>query len=161
LVPDSWIRSVFQAIIDSGSKATFLFLTKNPIRYFKYIDLYQDNMVFGATIETNYITDLWYEDISKAPNPCSRIYHMRLLHERYDFLRLFISIEPIMAFNGVASFTHDILAINPEFVYIGYDNYSHRLPEPTLEETNELIERLRMNGVEVRIKTLPREEDKK
>jgi hypothetical protein len=32
--------------------------------------------------------------------------------------------------------------INPIVVYVGYDNYEHKLREPTLKETTELLKRL-------------------
>ena len=151
-VPDSWIRSVFKAIIDSGSEATFLFLTKNPMRYFRYIDLYRSNMVFGATIETSFSIGFRYSDYSGAPWPSARISYMRALRHKYDFLRLFISIEPVMKFYDTHEFVDLILSIEPEFVYIGYDNYNNGLPEPPHRNVEMLIELLRNNGVEVRPK---------
>lgn len=47
-----------------------------------------------------------------------------------------------------------ILAIKPEFVYIGYDTKKCKLPEPTLAETQALIDRLRKEGLDVRLKTI-------
>ncbi|MCK5374102.1 MAG: hypothetical protein KAJ40_02350, partial [Alphaproteobacteria bacterium] len=47
-----------------------------------------------------------------------------------------------------------IHSIDPEVVYIGYDSKKNKLPEPTLDETNELINRLREHGFEVREKLI-------
>jgi len=74
-VPNRWIEAVFKAIIGSGSKATFLFLTKNPGRYHDFLKYYMPNMLFGATIETN----RYYPEISKAPAPEYRYKAMKSL----------------------------------------------------------------------------------
>ena len=53
--------------------------------------------------------------------------------------------------------TEWIRQIAPEFVYIGYDNHRRlealEIHEPTLEETEELIEKL-SKFTEVRLKTI-------
>ncbi|RLG05024.1 MAG: hypothetical protein DRN65_07395, partial [Thaumarchaeota archaeon] len=43
--------------------------------------------------------------------------------------------------------------VKPIFVYVGYDNYGHKLPEPTLDKTKQLIAKL-SEFTEVRYKTL-------
>jgi hypothetical protein len=63
-----------------------------------------------------------------------------------------ISVEPIMKFDY---HLHDWLeSIGPEFVAIGYDNYNHGLPEPTLAETEHLIKMLELNEKKVDRKTI-------
>jgi hypothetical protein len=66
----------------------------------------------------------------------------------------FISIEPILDFD-LDEFLEAIDDITPEFgVAIGYDNYNHHLPEPTLEKTMALIKGLEDAGIKVYRKTL-------
>jgi protein gp37 len=51
-VPEEWIIRVIEAIRNSP-RSYFLFLTKNPRRYYEFLDFYPKNLVLGATIETN------------------------------------------------------------------------------------------------------------
>jgi len=67
--------------------------------------------------------------------------------------RTFVTIEPILDFNPAGLRTW-LEVISPEFVVIGYDNHRHKLPEPALEKTLELIESLEDAGLEVLKKTL-------
>lgn len=132
---------------------TFLFLTKNPTRYQTFFPkhphlIYDLNFIFGATIESN----IEHPNISKAPLEFERIQAMRSLPKS---VRKFVSIEPVMAFE-LAGFVRDIVEIAPEFVYIGYDNHGHGLPEPTESELQDLIAALRGRGIEVREKTTKR-----
>jgi hypothetical protein len=58
-----------------------------------------------------------------------------------DWKRKIVSIEPIMDFD-LNLFSKWIEEINPFIVYVGYDNYCHKLREPTLKLTMELMEKL-------------------
>lgn len=135
-VPDEWITKV----IDHVSKfpnTLFLFLTKNPGRYSDFIDVFPENSILGATIETDN-DGLYYErKISQAPLPSLRYKAMKNI----DWDKKFISIEPILDFN-LERFVSWIKEINPFMVYVGYDNYNNKLPEPSLEKTEKLIEEL-------------------
>ena len=138
-VPDDWIRRVLNHI-KRFSDTWFLFLTKNPQRYHDFLDEIPPNAILGASIETN--RDYYYQEghiprISRAPLPSRRYRAMKEL----DWPLKFISIEPILDFD-LEVFTRWIEEINPFMVYIGYDNYSHKLPEPPLAKTRELIKRL-------------------
>jgi len=44
--------------------------------------------------------------------------------------------------------------LEPEFIYIGYDNYGNKLPEPPLSMVLRLINALRSHGITVYEKTL-------
>ena len=124
-------------IRDRFPKTHFLFLTKNPQRYFEFIDEMPPNAILGATIETDN-DDLYVEHrISGAPLPSRRIEAMKKL----DWSRKFVSIEPILDFN-IKSFTKQIEEISPIMVYVGYDNYHNRLPEPPIKKTMRLIDNL-------------------
>ena len=138
-VPDEWIRRVLNHI-RRFPDTWFLFLTKNPQRYHDFLDEIPSNAILGATIETN--RDRYYQEgytprISRAPLPSRRYRAMKDL----DWPLKFISIEPILDFD-LDVFTRWIEEINPFMVYIGYDNYNNRLPEPSLTKTLELIKRL-------------------
>jgi hypothetical protein len=63
-----------------------------------------------------------------------------------------ISVEPILSFSE--RFPQLLAEVKPLLVYVGYDNYGCKLPEPRLSETLQLIETLRSLGIEVAEKTL-------
>jgi len=136
-VPSEWI----QKVIDYTAKfpnTYFLFMTKNPARYHEFIDEFPTNAILGATIETDR-DDLYRKyRISRAPLPSQRYLAMKEL----EWDKKFISIEPILDFNP-EKFPRWIEEISPIMVYVGYDNYSWKLPEPTLHSTMEIIEKLR------------------
>lgn len=140
-VPKTWILKILGEV-SKNKHAMFFFLTKNPERYFEFE--FGDNVVLGATVETNRS----YQGISRAPQPPQRIEAMIDLNHDYKAL----IIEPILDFD-LSEFVHVIRRINPLFVYIGYDNYGHRLPEPTLDKTKQLIANL-SKFTEIRFKTL-------
>ena len=130
-VPSEWILKVIKAIKNSPS-SYFLFLTKNPKRYVEFLDLYPQNVVLGATIESN-------RDyaVSQAPPAIERYEAMKKL----PFKNKIVSIEPIMDFD-LETFVRWIREINPVTVHIGYDNYHNNLAEPSLTKVKELIQHL-------------------
>jgi len=141
-----WVHSevigqVIEVTIDHPN-VTFLSLTKNPRRYHEFD--FPDNVILGATIETTEGTGR----ISSAPMPAMRAGAMMTL--KHD--RKFVAIEPILNFD-LPRFVRWIKDIDPKFVYVGYDNYGHRLPEPSLEKTKALIAEL-SKFTEVRCKTI-------
>ena len=141
-VPEHWIIKVLDFIVNSP-KATFLFLTKNPARYHEFLPL-PENSIAGATIETNQADLL----VNNAPEPGDRYLAMKTLKHP----RKFLSIEPIMRFD-LKVLVEWVQAIAPEFVYIGYDNHNHHLPEPSKVEVGRLVYALSLI-TEVRLKTI-------
>ena len=141
-VPKEWILDVL-ATIEKNPTSSFLFLTKNPKRYKEFLDIYPENLVLGATIETN-------RDyaVSNAPPTVERYRNMADL----PFKKKLISIEPIMDFD-LDIFIQWLKEIGPTIVYVGYDNYNNELPEPSLTKTKQLIEKLEA-FTRVRVKTL-------
>lgn len=131
-VPREWILKVIEAIRNSPS-SYFLFLTKNPKRYYKFLDVYPENLVLGATIETN-------RDyrVSCAPSQSERYKCMVEL----PYSRKLVSIEPIMDFN-LDVFVQWIKDIAPVMVNIGYTKFNHHLPEPNLSKTRKLMKQLK------------------
>ncbi len=135
-VPDEWILKVINHIRKFPG-TFFLFLTKNPARYKDFIGHFPKNAILGATIETD-DDDMYLENkISQAPLPSLRYKAMRDINWDLKFL----SIEPILDFN-LDRFLSWIKEINPFMVYVGYDNYNNRLPEPPLEKTEKLLKEL-------------------
>ena len=148
-VPEEWIYRVLE-VVGRFPRTTFLFLTKNPRRYYALkgtLCLYS-NAIFGATIETDSDEIYTGYGVSSAPPPSERIRYMKALR----FLRRMVSVEPVIDFTD--GFWQRIVDIEPEFVYIGYDNYGNRLPEPPLNKTLELVDRLRQHGITVYTKTM-------
>jgi len=137
-VPREWIFKVIEHV-KKFPNTMFLFLTKNPKRYTEFLDYFPKNIILGATIETNR-DDLYLEyKISNAPPPSLRYKAMKEVNWNLKF----ISIEPILDFD-IDIFIEWIRNINPSIVYIGYDNYNNKLPEPPLNKTLELINKLSM-----------------
>ncbi len=144
-IPDEWIEAVIKHV-KKFPNTFFLFLTKNPSRYNDFD--FPENAILGATIETD--KDEIYGEISKSPKPSERIKAMVKLD--WDFK--FLSIEPILDFSP--KYWRKIEKINPFMIYIGYDNYHNKLPEPTLDKTLSLTKKLRDNGFLVLEKTMRR-----
>jgi len=147
-IPEEWISKVLD-YVRKFPRTFFLFLTKNPIRYLEFLDKMPPNAILGATIETNRDEDYLDFSLSRAPLPSERIKAMKEL----PWPRKFISIEPILDFD-LEIFIKDIREISPIMVYIGYDNYNNKLPEPPLQKTLELIKVLRREPMVVVEKTL-------
>ncbi len=167
----------FWQVIDYCRKwkdRTFLIQSKNPVYFLRYQEFISplripDNVILGTTIETNkfslndcvkYYSDyhedykefgiipqISYRGISKAPLPQYRYEAMLKLT-----CRKFVTIEPILYFD-LDVMLRWMKDIAPEFIYIGYDNHNHKLPEPSLRKTQELINILR-DVHDVREKTI-------
>ena len=144
-VPRDWILKVLNRI-RQFPHTTFFFLTKNPARYLEFLDVMPRNAILGATIETN--RDEGYERISKAPKPSERIKAMIELTWPHKL----IVIEPVLDFD-LEEFVKALKDIGLREVYVGYDNYGNKLPEPPLEKTLQLVNALREFTI-VHVKTL-------
>jgi len=131
-VPKDWILKVLKAVRNSPS-SYFLFLTKNPKRYFEFIEVFPKNLVLGATIETN----REYK-VSSAPTVAERYEVMACI----PYHNKMVSIEPIMDFDPDI-FVKWLKEISPVVVHVGYANYNQHILEPTLAKTAELIDELR------------------
>ena len=103
----------------------------------------------SVTIETN--RSELTRRLSRAPDPEERFNDMCEFALGWPLIH--VSIEPIMDFD-MDVMLEWIREIRPLKVSVGYDNYGHRLPEPPLSKTLELIRRLREIVPEVEVKTL-------
>jgi len=146
-VPTDWVEAVLEATCRSP-EATFLFLTKNPERYFEFLGGLPRQAILGATVETN----RQYVGVSEAPPAGHRLEMMCRLRQYQPWRTLMLSIEPIMDFD-LWPFLYLIEPVKPQFVYLGYDNHKHHLVEPPLAKTQALIQELRW-FTEVRTKTI-------
>lgn len=152
--------------IESNPQTTFLIQTKEPYCFNRYENPwtinegceprdFPPNVILGMTLETdryNFSVEASqyksYPQISKAEYPIERIHAFQSFrHKRKE-----ITIEPILQFTE--QFEWQIRKLKPEFVYIGYDTKGCKLPEPTLAETQGLIEKLKASGIDVRLKTI-------
>jgi len=131
-VPDEWITQTIN-LTNQRPETTFLFCTKNPLRYHNFVDLFPKNCVLGVTLETN--RDQLSQKYTYAPPPSKRYEAMKNL----PFPRKFISNEPLLDFD-LHTLLKWISDINPETCEIGYDNYNYYLPEPPLQKTLKLIQ---------------------
>jgi DNA repair photolyase len=146
-VRDEWVCKVLEHIA-KHPKTLFLLLTKNPERYKDFLSAMPRNVILGATIETDNDELYLQHKVSQAPLPSRRIKAMK--HLPWG-LKL-VAVEPILDFTD--RFDREIAEIKPVIVYIGYDNYGNRLPEPLLQKTVSLVRFLEARGIEVKTKIL-------
>jgi hypothetical protein len=102
--------------------------------------VFPENLVLGATIETN----REYK-VSQAPLVKQRYKTMTNL----PYHRKMVSIEPIMDFD-FEIFVSWLEDISPLIVHVGYANYNQHIPEPALDKTATLIKDL-MSFTKVKI----------
>ena len=137
-VPDDWISGILGCC--NLFNNTYLFQSKNPIRFTEFEDILPQKTILGTTLETNRNTH------SKAQENYARAYTMAVL----QWQKRMVSIEPIMDFD-LDTFVRMIEQIHPEFVSIGADSKGHNLPEPSWDKVQALIKELK-KFTEVKIK---------
>ncbi len=123
---------------------TFFIQSKNPLRLLDFH--FPSNVILGTTIETDqmYIGKdrIPYSEISKAPFPEMRYQAIRLV-ENND---VHITMEPLIDFDPdvLVNWMKDIPQL--KVINIGYDSRPdlNHLPEPPLEKTLDLIDRLEL-----------------
>lgn len=146
--PPSLIRAALP-LIHKRPNQTFYLQSKNPLYLSQFVADLPDNVVLVTTLETN--RDEGYCRISKAPPPT----------ERYaDFITLkwpckVVTIEPILEFD-FGSFLSRIVAIEPEYVWLGFNSRPRKvqLPEPSEAKVYMFMRRLVDAGIKVKGKTL-------
>jgi len=124
---------------NESEPATCIFQTKNPIKYFDYLDMIPDNSWLGTTIETDIYDGYSRLEITKSPHTWNRCYHMIDLRKDYaDRFKLFVTIEPIMDFE-LPRLLEWMERIKPDLIFIGANTSKITLPEPTKDELQDLI----------------------
>ena len=150
--PKEYVIRIIESIGEHNKRCPYkeyYIQSKDPRCFKPYLNLLPPNVILVTTLETN--RDDGYEKISKAPKPSKRFRDFLEL----DYPRKVVTVEPIMAFD-LNTFSDWIKQIRPEYVWIGYNSKPNRvkLPEPSIEETTQLIETLKANGIQIRGKDL-------
>jgi DNA repair photolyase len=145
-VPNEWIEKIINHT-KKYPKNTYVFQTKNPARYFDFINKFPKGSVLGTTIETNRIV----EGLNEAPIPEERMKAMSDKRLKKMGFKKFLTIEPVLKFDI------DILAkwvsnINPDFINLGADSKGFGMEEPTVEEIMALVAKLKEYGIDLREK---------
>jgi hypothetical protein len=133
-IPIAWTHRVLEYTRKFDN--TYLFQTKNPMRFGVMDELSPEQAILCTTIET----DRYREGIMPdAPNPYFRALPMKNMKERG--FRTWVTIEPVMEFDLV-NLCHILKWLGPERVNIGADSGNNHLPEPSKEKILELIAEL-------------------
>jgi len=144
-VPDNWISRVLSHCIDWPDNE-YVFQTKNPNRYYGWLDKMPVNRLLGCTIET---TDAGIAaDVSQSPSPEERYQAMTELTLTE---RVFVTVEPILK-GDMMTLARWIGDIRPEFANVGADSKGTGLDEPSADEVQTLLGGLQGLGVEIRQK---------
>lgn len=142
-VPLAWIIRIM-AHCSTWPENTYVFQTRNPIRFPPRPGAFPPLVMIGTTLESNRP----YSDITAAPDPASRVHAMIRLR---DLVGTFVTVEPILDFD-VTPLLDMIQRIRPAFVNIGADSKGHGLPEPPPDKILALIAGLQAAGIEIREK---------
>ena len=142
-IPDGWIKKILNYCEWDYPDNTYLFQSKNPKRFHKFLENFPRNIILGTTIETNYD----FKWISKAPLSSDRKICIETLNDLTDIM---ISIEPVIDFD-LKIMIRWMKDINPKFISMGADSKNHGLPEPSSDKIKKLITELN-KFTEVKIK---------
>jgi hypothetical protein len=131
-------------IMESNADKNFLIQSKNP-KTFERVK-WPDNVILGTTIETDKEITRYY---SKAPS---------LMKRCLDFAKIkhpnkMITCEPIMDF-GIGALLGLIGIVKPQLIWIGYDTKKNNLPEPSIEQVQQLHWELSKLGIPVILKRI-------
>lgn len=143
----AWIRRVLNHC-RAYPQNTYLFQTKNPIKFQEFVDEFPPRTILGTTIETNR-----NYRVTMAPTPSERqqqIAYLKNVLRGFKGFKWMVSIEPIMDFD-VPDLKRMIWSIHPVFVSIGADSGRNKLPEPSAPKLKELIRQI-SKFTEVRVK---------
>ncbi len=153
---ESFVWSIFESIDNHRPRKekTYYFQSKNPKCFNKYLDWFNDNqdkVILLTTLETN--RDEGYGNISKAPPPSKRF---KDFYE-VDYPFKVVTIEPVLDFD-IRKFLEWFVLLNQqrslEYVWFGYDSKKCGLPEPSILKAQNLVNNLKVHGIEVRGKSL-------
>lgn len=121
----------------SKEEREFIFITKNPKRYFEFLDLFPPHTYLSTIIEST-------KDVNKtkAPHPKERYTHIRDLSFKLDLhmiesIRTGLFLHPLLDFD-LKTMTRWIKNVSPKFVVIGGANIKNA-PRPERENVYRLI----------------------
>lgn len=133
-VPKEWIIRVLEHC-RKYPDTKYLFQTKNPKRFNDSDFEFPNNSVFGTTIETD--DEVLARDTSNAPAPVFRALEL----SRIKAVKM-VTIEPIMDFN-IDALASLVEVVKPSWVNIGADSKGNKLKEPSWEDIQHLIAKIR------------------
>ncbi len=131
---DEWILRIIGRIAQEEGNNKFLLQTKNPFSFMAFyleLEKIKDKIILGTTIETTGETP-W----SVAP-PTSERYRLLTKMKMAGF-KTFLSLEPLSDFDFNLMIRW-IVAIDPEAVEIGLENYTNYTTRPPEKKIKELI----------------------
>lgn len=158
-VPDDIIKKVLKRASESR-RSTCIFCTKNPVRYFDFIDDFPRDAMLAITVES----DIDHH-CSKAPPPLVRLELAGKLRQILDsrrenafvYRQLCLSIQPMMPFTY--RFAELIREVKPHQVSIGYELLGlEGFPTPEFSKVMELSNKL-IGFSEVNINGFPYDTD--
>jgi len=131
---DEWILRIIGRISQEKGNNKFLLQTKNPFSFMAFyleLEKIKDKIILGTTIETTGKTS-W----SKAPPTAER--YKNLAKMKAAGFKTFLSLEPLadFDFNKMMKW---IVAIDPEAIEIGLENYTNYTTKPPDEKIKALI----------------------
>lgn len=126
-IPHKWIKRVLDYCA-KFKNPTFLFQSKNPIRFIEFLQYFPEKSILGTTIETNRDYNLCV-----AQKPRQRAYAMNNMTNNK-----MVSIEPVVDFD-LNEMIKYIKLVNPSFVSIGADTKNSKLIEPISDKLERLI----------------------
>ena len=144
-IPDEWIIRVLDHCAGFNDrrvgqkKIVYLFQSKNPNRFLKFLDhRVFKHAIIGTTIETN----RYYPEIMvNSPRIEERTDAMKNIAEKGFYTM--ITAEPLLAFDKT-EFVEIIRQCNPRFINIGRESKRKVwVPEPTSTQVKELVAELR------------------
>lgn len=135
-VPDEWIEKVLEHCREYPDNR-YLFQSKNPGRFKKFLGKFPDEIVFGTTIESNRDYPGVYND---SPKIKERVASLAELRRKGN--EVMVTIEPILNFD-VKELTLMIKEIEPCWVNLGADSQGNKMNEPSWKKIIDLSAELR------------------
>lgn len=140
--PNFWINRTLEHCA-KFEQNKYLFQTKNPERFLRemvdpvnklLVHPVLKQSVFCTTIESN----RYYVVMRNAPAPADRV---KATREISEYIPVYVTIEPIMDFD-LEEMVNLIKECNPTQVNIGADSGNNKLPEPSKDKVEQLINAL-------------------
>lgn len=146
-VPADFVMSILEHCREYPDSNTYVFQTKNPDRYLRFLHDLPLHIMLGTTIESN--RD--YDSMTPAPAQRLRYLGLKAIRSSFPCVATFVNIEPIMDFN-LATLLEWLTDLRPSFISIGADSKKSKLPEPSPEKVRALISGIMKAGIGLRQK---------
>jgi len=162
-VPKDWITSILRKIVESGSKAAFLMLTKNPVRYREFFNHRTltscGNIWLGTTLDRPFTSSGW--DSTDPLSTLNVIHHdtpsvedrIKAINE-LDYPRKWLSIEPLDYNRDTIDFyVEKLAAIDVQWVVVGFKNPAGKVPRWAWDGAAELVTTFTRRKIPVLVKS--------